>query len=61
MFTGMPAILDPPVAKVGLTTMRRFDDHGQYNMLYFNYLTRFLPDTKYSIHFLAMAIVSLFL
>jgi len=27
--------------------MRRFDDHGQYNMLYFNYLTRFLPDTIY--------------
>ncbi len=27
--------------------MRRFNDHGQYNMLYFNYLTRFLPDTMY--------------
>ena len=27
--------------------MRRFDDHVQYNMLYFNYLSRFLPDTIY--------------
>jgi hypothetical protein len=38
--------------------MRRFDDHVQYNMLYFNYLSRFLPDTTYTLSATAPTLIA---